>query len=88
METPRIRETDILSVMERELAQQAMRLRINDADAMNGWRSACTQLLREVRCPYQRMSWVWDLAQHLNAGSSVPMEFTVAMLQTDVEGRS
>lgn len=66
--TNRIGLTDCLSVMRLDLERQAKTVKPWDADHFPGWVAACGEVLAQVPCELQRISWAWSLAQAVLRG--------------------
>lgn len=77
----RIRPGDILYTMLEDLCHEAMRLEIHDADAREGWRAHCVQLLAAVPDPMQRLAWAMSLAQALASRSNLPVSVVMGYLR-------
>lgn len=80
-EIRRIQPTDCLFECLTDLERAGKALAPWDAPGWLTWESACGDLLAAVRCPMQRLSWAWSLAQaftHRRPG--LPMEMVTGHL--------
>ena len=78
-EPVRIREGDCLFVLFLDLRSQARTIRPYDADAREGWLTACADLLAQVPDDWQRASWAYFLALDLNLIGS-PLNLVMGLL--------
>ena len=59
----RLRETDCLSEIRKDLERQAATVKPWEADEWPRWIEACGELLAAVPDELQRVAWAWSLAQ-------------------------
>jgi len=63
MTSMRLRETDCLAEIRKDLERQAATVKPWQADEWAGWVRACGELLAAVPDELQRVAWAWSLAQ-------------------------